>query len=339
MPMLNAAVSGFKMTARLVLCLFLLYCSGVFAEKCSTNVGTFGVRFGSEKAYKKEKLKEAKAQFSEIAKYNKFVTHLYYGSTNVLCKELTKPLTEVRYVKFENFGIKEIQAGAFHEIPYLTFIELYDNNIRTIKTGIFNKLNVTKIILDKNAISEIETSAFDNMPYLNILSIEQNKITIINPNWFYDTTNLYSLYLDENKISEIPKNAFKNIIKGHDCNLELEETRCPDIWLQFNRIKKIHPEAFQSLGKIVNLMIGSNELTEIPNAFTNLQIQTLSIEFNDLACINNDILDTLKHTTRLYIGSNLLTKECIDKFQKFKENNHTLEIVYKNVRIDDEDDD
>lgn len=331
---------NFEMNSRYVLWLFLFFVvSAASSTKCLSDLGYFVVIFGSEKAYKRDKLKEQKADFRDASKYNKFVSQFYYGAAPLLCKEFTKPLTEVRYLKFENFGIKDIQAGAFSIIPHLTVLEMYDNNIRSIKYGVFNYLNVTKIILDKNAIAQIDAGAFNYMPNLNVLSIEKNKISKLDPNWFYGSANIHSIYLDENRITSVPKNAFKYVTKGHHCNLELEDTKCPEIWLQFNRITDVHPEAFTGLGKISNLMLGSNELQTIPNAFSKLHVKALSLEFNEFTCISEEILDTLKHTTtRLYFGSNLLTNDCVNKFQKYTKRNYTLHIIHKNVRIDDEDD-
>lgn len=314
--------------------LFLLSVYYVLSEKC-TDVGTFGIQYKSDGDDIKDRLRGAKIDFGKLPKYNKSFVFLYYGRAPLLCKELLAPLSEVRVLKIYNFEINEIEKGTFDDLKYLDTIGIYQNNIRNIENGIFNNLNVSRLVLDKNGIVHIERTAFDNMTNLRLISIEQNKLIIINPNWFNNCPNLHILYLDNNKITSLPERAFRNLRNGSDCNLKIEDNHCPQIWLQSNRINDIHPDTLKGLTKIQNIMLGNNEISNVTNIFQNLEISVISLEYNELTCINNGIMDSLMAAETVYIGGNNLRKECLQNINDSISSNKST-IIFK-LRLTDED--
>lgn len=318
--------------------LLLLNLYNVLSENC-TDVGIFGIQYKNDGGDIKDRLRGAKIEFGKLPRYNKTFVFLYYGRAPLLCKELLAPLTEVRVLKIYNFEINDIEIGAFNQLNNLETIGIYQNNIRTIKSGIFNNLNITRLILDKNGIVNIDTESFDNMTNLRLISIEQNKLKTLDPLWFHNCPNLHVIYLDNNRISNVPEKAFRHLNTGNDCNLNLEDNNCPQIWLQGNRINEIHTDSLQGLIKIQNVMFGNNEITNLTNIFANLNISIISLEYNELTCLNGDILNKLIEAETVYIGGNHFSDECVRNINDISNNNNNnnRSIIIFKLRLTDED--
>lgn len=316
-----------------VYCLILLSVSYVLSEKCA-DVGPFGIQYKNDRDNVKERLRGAKIDIGKLPKYNKTFVFLYYGHAPFFCKDILEPLSEVRVLKIYNFEINEIEAGAFNNSKYLNTIGIYQNNIRVIKKGVFNNLNISRLVLDKNGIVSIEKDAFDNMNNLRLISIEQNKLTAINPEWFFNCPHLHILYLENNRIANLPMEAFRYLQTNHNCDLKIEDNNCPQIWLQGNRIKNIHPRALHGLRRIQNIMLGNNELENIPNIFENIDISVISLEYNELSCLSDDVINSLAIAETVYLGGNNISKECMKKIDSVL-NTESI-IVYK-LRLTDED--
>lgn len=313
------------------LCGVLFCAAAVLSENC-TDVGPFGVQYKGDGL--KERLRGAKIDFGQLPTYNKSFVFLYYGRAPVLCKEFLAPLSEVRVLKVYNFEVTEIEKGAFDDLQNLDTIGMYQNNIRTITTGVFGNLNVSRLVLDKNGITTIEEGAFDNMPNLRLVSVEQNKLTRYDPGWFVNCPNLHILYLENNKITELPEEAFRNMHTGRDCDLAKEDNNCPQIWLQGNRIGDIHEDALRGLGKIQNVMLGNNELGNITNVFRSLEISVISLEYNELVYVDDEVLESLMNAETVYIGGNNLSEDCVKNIDRVAKNKSI--IIYK-LRLTDED--
>lgn len=311
--------------------LFLFSVYSVSSENC-TDVGLFGIQYKNDGDDIKERFRGAKIDFGKLPEYNKTFVFLYYGWAPLLCKELLTPLSEVRVLKIYNFEINEIENGIFDELQHLDTIGIYQNNIRTIKAGIFNNLNISRLVLDKNGIVNIEQGAFDNMTKLRLISIEQNKLTTINPEWFKNCPELHVLYLENNRITNIPERAFKFMTTGSNCDLKTEDNNCPQVWLQGNRINDIHPDALQGMEKIQNIMLGNNDITNITNLFQNLEISVISLEYNELNCVSDDVLKSLTLAETVYIGGNNFSEECTKEF-----NSVNKSIIIFKLRLTDED--
>ncbi|XP_019622310.1 PREDICTED: nyctalopin-like [Branchiostoma belcheri] len=105
--------------------------------------------------------------------------------------------------------MRNISVGTFANIPQLTILFLFSNQITKIQTGAFKNLRLLGTLnLDSNRITAIEAGAFSNLPQLEILSLSSNKITRIQAGALSNLPQLRSLKLQSNKMFAISPLAY-----------------------------------------------------------------------------------------------------------------------------------
>lgn len=231
-------------------------------------------------------------------------------------------LTKILTLKMIFCGTQEISAGAFQNLSNLATLALNDNEIRHIKYGVFNKLNITVLFLQRNEIETIDSTAFDDMPNLFRIKLNSNKISVWDNSWFKNTPHITELYFRRNFFTEIPSWVFKHIKGSHTYNGKtIVDTK---IYLSKNKISKINPNAFQNFTEFSQLWLDRNELEEfderifIPvfqaggiflsrnkisklpeKLFPNLKSAILTLDLvgnNNLTCVPFDVVSKVKIT-------------------------------------------
>lgn len=297
-----------------ILCFLISYC----CAKC-TNIGSFNIFYGNENEHDNDinkvihKLKFVTIEFNELANYNKYLVIFHNSSIPGICEDLVSPLKDVRKLFFNLIGANHIEENAFNSLKYLDELGIYQNNMTTIQTGIFNGLPIRKLDIGGNNIEDIESEAFDDMPNLEYLRIIGNGIKVIDTEWFRNTPKLYELLLQHNKITELPKNVFKYLRTGSTCKYEDDKNNCPNISLVGNRIKKIHPDAFTNLRNITSINLTYNHIKELPNIFVGIRVKEFSIMDNDITCFSDDVLEAFKKIKIVQISGNNIRRECAEE--------------------------
>ncbi|KAL3278309.1 hypothetical protein HHI36_013642 [Cryptolaemus montrouzieri] len=209
---------------------------------------------------------------------------------------------------FEQNGIREIRSGALKNLPAIRKINLRQNKLKSIVTGVFNNLLVREIDLRRNEIEVIEENAFNNMPKLERIILIDNKLTKWNKHWFLNTPLLYRLSFQHNLIEEIPAEAFTNL-KGKKKfgNLSFDV----NLIFSYNKIKTLHPDTFKDIKEINKLWLDNNLIEELPEKiFTDLSIENLRICSNKLTCIKDK--DSLLKAKTIEIDDNPFDCGCLN---------------------------
>lgn len=252
------------------------------------------------------------------------------GVRNLLVKTLRMTLC----------GIEEIAPGAFQNLPNLTNLAMNDNEIISVRNGVFNNLNISVLFLQRNAIETIDTEAFDNMPNLYRIKLNSNKIASWDSNWFKNSPRLTELFFRRNFITEIPKTAFRNVKGSHsfkdrttvdtkiylsknkivkiDPNAFQDFTEFSQLWLDRNEIEQLEEHVFDPLVQVGAIFLSKNQIRGLPeNLFPNLGTEILTLDLignNNLTCISYAIASKVK-TTNLQ-GVKKINCDCIQQLVK-----------------------
>lgn len=210
-----------------------------------------------------------------------------------LDKGSVRNLYNTTILKFSICGITNVLPGAFENLPKLEILALLDNEIEHIPSGVFNRMNLTTLYLQRNQIATMDATAFDDMPNLSKIKLNANKLTAWDPNWFHNSPSLTEILFRRNEIVEIPSKAFKNIKGSHLYKgTYLVDTK---IYLSHNNISSIAPDAFQGLEELSQLWLDRNSLTELNQAiFSELtQVGILFLSKNKLRELPSDLFPKL----------------------------------------------
>ncbi|KAJ8984466.1 hypothetical protein NQ317_012532 [Molorchus minor] len=147
-------------------------------------------------------------------------------------------------VVLERNSMQDIDPDSFYNLPKLYLIKIKQNNIRVLREGVFNGLNLTELCLTDNNIEIIYPNAFDDMPKLSILFLNENKITRWRSDWFKRSPQVSVLNFEYNLITTVPYRCLQNVKSSHLIGNVRVDT---NVQLNNNRIKKIEDGAFEGL--------------------------------------------------------------------------------------------
>lgn len=288
----------------------LVFCA-VFVSGLSSKTGN---EFLLRKGWYKTSHKGPKILFNNITHIdNQLINATTYlqlrGRITTIFSGGIRNLEQVSTMKITFCGTEELLPGAFQNLSNLATLALSDNEIREVKSGVFNKLNLTVLFLQRNEIETIESTAFNNMPNLYRIKLNTNKISIWDSNWFQYTPRITELFFRRNLITEIPQGAFKNIKGSHSLNDQI--TVDTKIYLSKNKISKIEVNAFQNFTEFSQLWLDRNELEEIDeNIFAPLiQVGGIFLSRNQISKLPDGLFPNLKTDilTLDLVGNNNLT--------------------------------
>lgn len=122
------------------------------------------------------------------------------------------------FIRFDVNSITHVQAGYFKNLPNLTKIHLFMNDISNIDDYAFANIStVTYISLGTNKLSVIRENMFSGLPNLSKLYLYSNLIHTIESRSFKDNTVLTLLALERNSLQSIPQCMFNP--KNHPTGL------------------------------------------------------------------------------------------------------------------------
>ncbi|EFA08885.1 Connectin-like Protein [Tribolium castaneum] len=226
-----------------------------------------------------------------------------------LYKGAVKSLPYLKALRLKQCGVELLAPGAFQNLPQIDLIHLQDNNLRTIEEGVFSYLPVRELWLHRNRIRIIRSGAFDNMPHLEIIKLNNNSLASWDINWFSNTPKLTQVFFRKNHIREIPARAFANLKSSH--KVEGHELVDLKIYLSHNRIRMIHPQAFDGLDALDELSLNRNMIEKIEESFFShfTELNKLELAWNEITEIDEDAFRNLNEILELDLSGNFL--QCV----------------------------
>lgn len=222
----------------------------------------------------------------------------------------------VEEVVLAEVKLEYIEPG-FFENSVVEQVLIQYNNLKTIRRGVFNGTNIKSLALSDNQIEQIEPNAFEDMHLLEAISLDDNRIKIWDSSWFRNTEILNEISFRNNLLEELPEHTTKHMVD--DFEKFSTYTLYGSINFDNNKIRYIHPLAFNNLERFGSVSLSNNKLLELPwQVFDGFKfLHSLYLNTNDFICFPNATVVSFKGVKRLYLGRNRLNKNCVDIIRDF----------------------
>ncbi|CAH1119283.1 unnamed protein product [Phaedon cochleariae] len=233
----------------------------------------------------------------------------------VLYEDSLSNLDELDELIIESCSVYEIRPGALKNVPLLRRLSLKANKIEEIKGDIFNNLPLSTLDLSKNRITTISPTAFDYMSSLLNINLADNQISVWNPSWFKNTPLLTRISMQNNSITVIPEQAFHNL-EGEKKFGKIDLSI--NLIFSYNKIEKIHPQAFSGLKKINNLWLDHNSIEEFDgDLLKGVAVKELRLNYNQIKCPTGDLSEMFR-AELTSIDVNPLDCDCLETIKDWK---------------------
>ncbi|KAK0084201.1 hypothetical protein PV325_007448 [Microctonus aethiopoides] len=225
-------------------------------------------------------------------------------SNNGFTESLLEPLKDLQSLRQLDLSHNFLNGSNIKIFEYMT--KLYELNLSfnqwtTFNTELFiNLSSLSKLDISHNFIVNFNLANFSKQFQLTHLYLSHNKITIINEQLLDNFPLLQYIDLAFNSISSIEFHAFTKL---HSLNT---------LMLQHNFMKSLDVNFPQSLK---TLAIDHNNLTQFPS---NLSVDSLSINNNEISLISINNKNILKQLKFLNISRNMLNIFIDDKFSSLE---------------------
>ncbi|NXK49078.1 LRC66 protein, partial [Chauna torquata] len=166
----------------------------------------------------------------------------------------------LKHLNLSNNLISELSITAFRNAPALETLNLNGNSISTLTLDVSTPAHESKTYEKVHHL----------LPALKVLSAERNYLDAV-PRGLGLLQSLQTVHLSFNGILQIDLNDFRNC------------SQLKNIYLQSNKITKIHPDAFKDLNKLqVVVDLRENALTTVlPQIIINLNIFQLEVDLSN----------------------------------------------------------
>uniref|UniRef100_A0A3Q1AZK4 TIR domain-containing protein n=2 Tax=Amphiprion ocellaris TaxID=80972 RepID=A0A3Q1AZK4_AMPOC len=246
-----------------------------------------------------------------------------------LCKMLKRKQKEIKNLRLENNGIKQLTNNTLYYCPKITgALDLSRNNLKNIRCLEF--LNRHKLInrfdAEHNHLTSLpscKTQSTVHFKNLEELSYRYNRILVVKYYAFYHTPNIKTLKLNINNIAFLHHRALKGLKK-------LETLR-----LDNNLLTDLFNDTFEDNFNLQVLNLRNNRISVIFNrTFSSLRNLTiLDLGGNKITSFQPSGLDGLKNLAKLYLDGNNLKQIDGSLYRGFQDTLTVLDLQRNQIRF------
>lgn len=212
----------------------------------------------------------AKADFVKIVSFNKSHEFQIQG-------DKYESLKFLEVFKANNCGLLTLDAS-FYQMSGLKEIQLQENKLGELPTGISSMKNLEKLSFYKNEIKSLPDDLFDLN--LKVIDLYYNQLEVI-PDAIGQMRQLEVLFLAHNRIYSLPGSI------GELTNLE-------EFYAHHNRLSVL-PEELENLRKLRIARVNDNYLVDFPSQILKLPLlEDIDVSFNQIKMVPNEV-SSLKH--------------------------------------------
>jgi Leucine-rich repeat (LRR) protein len=287
----------------------------------------------------------------------------YFNSTE--SQAFGKNFTYLKYLRLSENSFESLERESFLFLPNLEVLDLSSNKIDTIEPGSFVGLDSLRVLvlvnlnletvndkqtfyglvkleqlnMSKNRISNLSDKVFSSLESLKLLKLEANKLEVLSRHVFDGLLNLVELSLVQNLFEKLENYSFSvltrvstlrlnyNIIKDIESNAFYGiNNSLASLDISFNKLQFVRKSHFNSLTKLVELVLVNNQISSIEaGSFANLiNLEILDLEDNSLFRIESLLFVSLIKLRVLILTKNVIQELKQDSFQYMQNLNELI---------------
>ena len=205
-------------------------------------------------------------------------------------------------------GIEKVTPFTFTGMDNLISIDLSQNYIRTLESGVFGNNYLNEVNMSGNLLKELEEETFVNLPILESLDLSHNNLIGIKNGAFDAIPRLKKLYMTHNRLSSYKGDYFANM--GNDTDLHTLD-------LSHNELTYLYPESFVYHPQLTLVNFAHNKFSFFPTQFIrNLKyLKDLKLNDNLIKTIDDGDFANLPMLQNLDLSRNELSTVSESAFQ------------------------
>jgi len=256
----------------------------------------------------------------------KNLKYLILSSNNVsyVNEDLLSGLSKLVKLNLRDNNL-HLSSRFFSHTPELQWLELGDNDLRSLKRGTFDNLkNLTLLNLWKNHLTELQPGIFDELVSLQILDLNTNGLTSLNEHIFAKLGKLKIINLSRNNFTRLfPRNLLRNNTNLQTVNFfdnKQNMTTLPDgffanltelkvLKLKKNGFIELPEDLFWGSLSLTNISLNQNYLSTLPALIfrDSKQLLELGLNFNSLERLPDNIFFNASRLSKLDLSNNRFT--------------------------------
>ncbi|XP_064213518.1 leucine-rich repeat transmembrane neuronal protein 3 [Tribolium castaneum] len=156
---------------------------------------------------------------------------------SMLCTKHFNFSHSVDYLTIDDCNVEEIETEFLMNTKYHpSALQISQNPIQALRKHTFKNLEIKWFYLDGNLIEMIDPEAFFNLTNVKTISLQSNRIRMYNSDFFVNVPNLDTLSLENNRIQHLNEHSFKF--------LQVDGSA---LYLGLNKISEINPNVFGNM--------------------------------------------------------------------------------------------
>ncbi|XP_060085368.1 protein artichoke-like [Ylistrum balloti] len=231
------------------------------------------------------------------------------------------------YIYLQENAIAYIDIAAFDGVSVGYDLELYSNQIATLRGNIFaNSSTISRNLdLSKNSLTSLPKTAFDGLSYVKAVLLDENQITEYPANALANR-NLETVDMSDNRLTDLSLVAFLNqaTMKSLDLRNNLITNIIAGVFdplvnletlnLKNNTIGYVQPNSFASLGSLKTLDMSDNQMYFFPSLPNMTELTSIDLSNNQLQSFEVATFDEFEGSTKFktltLTGNNAIGCDC-----------------------------
>lgn len=174
-------------------------------------------------------------------------------------------------------GIKRINTQLYHLLPYLSHLDLGNNQFQFLDKDEFRDLHhLHSLKLDGNLLPVILEKTFVNQQQLKYLCLARNRLAKITNTAFQNLDSLVELDISFNKMKSLDNDTISYL------NETLQKLSLSGNYFKWNLLKSM----LENLTRLWHLEIAQMKFTSLPQYVLPEKIKHLNISWNNITTLN-----------------------------------------------------
>jgi len=236
---------------------------------------------------------------------------------------------QLTVLQWTDSDLGHLHSHLFRNNPFLSFLNLSSNSIRTVSSeSFFGLAHLQHLDLSSNYLTDLPYQIFSNLTQLRTLSLKDNKfdslpfdvftaikgslqavdlshnrLVFITSEFFHPAPLLEVINLNNNRLSILPSNALSNL------------PRLQTLQLSHNQLTDLPAQLFSKLYGLSYLNLSHNNLKRLLQiTFKDMRnLRELNLSHNPIQSLENKQFESCTRMERLYLSNTSLQQ--LDEFQ------------------------